>query len=63
MLTLRTHATLHDFSAAEWDSMAADDNPFVSYGFLSGLEQHGCIRDRNDRGTVDDDAIVATRKT
>ncbi|HJU26609.1 MAG TPA: GNAT family N-acetyltransferase [Rhodanobacteraceae bacterium] len=45
MLSLRTHATLDDFSDAEWNSLAADDNPFVSHAFLSGLERHGCVRD------------------
>ncbi|MGH8211710.1 MAG: GNAT family N-acetyltransferase [Rhodanobacteraceae bacterium] len=44
MLTLRTHASLDDFEATEWDA-PTDGNPFVSHAFLSGLETHGCIRE------------------
>ena len=29
------------FDAAEWDACAGDDNPFVSYAFLSALEDSG----------------------
>jgi hypothetical protein len=43
MLTLRTHASLDDLAATEWDALT-DGNPFVSHAFLSGLEAHGCIR-------------------
>jgi uncharacterized protein len=45
MLTLRTHASLSEIPATDWDPLAADDNPFVSHAFLAGLEQTGCIRE------------------
>ncbi|MGH8153352.1 MAG: GNAT family N-acetyltransferase [Rhodanobacteraceae bacterium] len=44
MFTLRTHESIDEIDAASWDAMAADDNPFVSHAFLSGLEATGCIR-------------------
>src|SRR5690242_17569054 len=45
MLSLRTHASLDEINAADWDALVGDDNPFVSHAFLSGLERTGCIRD------------------
>ncbi|HJU26495.1 MAG TPA: peptidogalycan biosysnthesis protein [Rhodanobacteraceae bacterium] len=45
MLTLRTHASLDDIPARDWDAMVADSNPFVSHAFLVGLERTGCIRE------------------
>lgn len=45
MLTLRTHGAIADIDAADWDALAADDNPFVRHAFLAGLEQAGCIRE------------------
>lgn len=47
MLTLRTHDSLDAIDATQWDALVADDNPFVSHAFLSGLERHGCIRESN----------------
>ncbi|MGH8117507.1 MAG: GNAT family N-acetyltransferase [Rhodanobacteraceae bacterium] len=44
MLTLRTHESIDEIDAAGWDALVADDNPFVSHAFLSGLEATGCIR-------------------
>ncbi len=44
MLSLRTHTSIDEIDAAVWDTLAADDNPFVSHAFLSGLERTGCIR-------------------
>ncbi|MBL8298764.1 MAG: N-acetyltransferase [Rhodanobacteraceae bacterium] len=38
------HDRLADITAAAWDALRPDDNPFLSHAFLSGLEQHGCIR-------------------
>jgi len=35
---------LADVSAAQWDACAGGDNPFLSYGFLSSLEDAGCVR-------------------
>lgn len=36
---------LIDIPAASWDALHDGCNPFVSHAFLSGLEQHGCLRD------------------
>ena len=30
--------------AVQWDGLHDGSNPFVSHAFLSGLEQHGCLR-------------------
>jgi predicted N-acyltransferase len=35
---------LTDLSAADWDALHDGRNPFVSYAFLQGLEEHGCLR-------------------
>jgi len=43
-LEARWHARLDEISAADWDALRADDNPFLSHAFLAGLEQHGCLR-------------------
>lgn len=44
MFTLRTHASIGEIAAADWDALVPDDNPFVSHAFLAGLESSGCIR-------------------
>lgn len=44
MLTLHTHDSIGDIDAAAWNTLAVDDNPFVSHAFLAGLERTGCIR-------------------
>lgn len=44
----RFHARIDELSAAGWDSLRPDDNPFVSHAFLAALEATGCIR--NDWG-------------
>lgn len=44
MLALRTHESIDDIDTAAWGRLAADDNPFTSHAFLSGLEGTGCIR-------------------
>ena len=36
---------LADIPAASWDALHDGCNPFVSHAFLSGLEQHGCLRE------------------
>lgn len=36
---------LIDIPSASWDALHDGCNPFVSHAFLSGLEQHGCLRD------------------
>lgn len=63
MLTLRTHASLAEIDAANWDALVAGDNPFVSHAFLSGLERHGCVREtlgwRAQHLTLhDEDALI-----
>ncbi len=42
--TVRTVVRLADIPAASWDALHDDGNPFVTHAFLSGLEQHGCLR-------------------
>jgi predicted N-acyltransferase len=51
-MELRLLDSLADVPAADWDALQAGgaggppDNPFVSHGFLAGLEQHDCLRPR-----------------
>ncbi|HVC61715.1 MAG TPA: GNAT family N-acetyltransferase [Acetobacteraceae bacterium] len=40
-LTLTLHRTIGEISAADWDACAGGENPFVSYAFLSALEDSG----------------------
>jgi uncharacterized protein len=40
-LTLTLHPKIADLTPAEWDACAGPDNPFVSYAFLSALEDSG----------------------
>ncbi len=40
-LSLTLHPKIAEIEQAEWDACAGDDNPFVSYGFLSALERSG----------------------
>jgi predicted N-acyltransferase len=35
---------LTDLPAADWDALQDGRNPFISYAFLQGLEEHGCLR-------------------
>ncbi|MDF2816491.1 MAG: hypothetical protein K0S73_431 [Stenotrophomonas rhizophila] len=35
---------LTDLPAADWDALHDGRNPFISYAFLQGLEEHGCLR-------------------
>ncbi|MEQ1511582.1 MAG: GNAT family N-acetyltransferase [Lysobacteraceae bacterium] len=44
-MIVRLLSSLGDASPAEWDALHDGCNPFVSHAFLSGLEQHGCLRD------------------
>ncbi len=61
-LTLSLHRSIHAIGAADWDGCAGADNPFVSFAFLSALEdsgsasaktgwlpQHLCLRDADGR--------------
>ncbi|WP_244609798.1 peptidogalycan biosysnthesis protein, partial [Escherichia coli] len=36
--------SLQSIPASDWDALHDGRNPFVSHAFLSGLEQHGCLR-------------------
>ena len=40
-LSLSLHRTIAEIPAADWDACAGADNPFVSHGFLSVLEESG----------------------
>jgi hypothetical protein len=40
-LTLTLHPKIAEIEPAEWDACAGDANPFVSYAFLSALEDSG----------------------
>ncbi|TAL89831.1 MAG: N-acetyltransferase [Rhodanobacter sp.] len=44
MYEIRFHAAIAKLPAAAWDSLRADDNPFVSHAFLRALEDTGCVR-------------------
>lgn len=37
---------LTDLSAAEWNALVPDRNPFLSHEFLSALERHQCVGER-----------------
>src|SRR5450432_4222633 len=40
----RFHPRLDEIEARSWNALLPDDNPFLDHAFLSGLEQHGCLR-------------------
>lgn len=40
-LTLTLHRAIDEIGADAWDACAGHDNPFVSYGFLSAVEDSG----------------------
>ncbi len=44
-MQIRSIDVLSAVPAPEWDALHEGRNPFVSHAFLSGLEQHGCLRD------------------
>jgi predicted N-acyltransferase len=44
MVTARIVSALAEIPAAQWDALHDGRNPFVAHAFLSGLEQHGCLR-------------------
>jgi predicted N-acyltransferase len=46
-LTLALHPRIAEIGQAAWDACAGDDNPFVSYGFLSALEDSGSVGGRS----------------
>jgi predicted N-acyltransferase len=45
-LTLTLHAKIAEIDAADWDACAGDGNPFVSYAFLSAMEDSGSANSR-----------------
>lgn len=44
--TLETASTIAAVDPAEWDACAGDENPFVSFAFLSALEDSRCVGGR-----------------
>ncbi len=40
-VVLTLHSSIHEIPAAEWDACAGPDNPFISHGFLSAVEDSG----------------------
>ena len=64
MVELRTHASLTEIPAAQWDALHDGHNPFLAHAFLSGLEVHGCLRpnwgwEPLHAALWDDDALIA----
>jgi predicted N-acyltransferase len=45
--TLELHPRIAEIGAAGWDDCAGGDNPFVSYAFLSALEDSGSVGNRS----------------
>jgi uncharacterized protein len=45
-LTVDSIESLAAVDAADWDSCAGADNPFLSHAFLSALEESGCVGPR-----------------
>ena len=45
MPTVRIFERLADINPMAWDVLHDARNPFVAHAFLSGLEQHGCLRE------------------
>lgn len=45
MPQIRFLEDLKTLSATQWDALHDGSNPFVSHAFLSGMEQHGCLRE------------------
>lgn len=44
MAQARIVSALTEIRAGQWDALHDGSNPFVAHAFLSGLEQHGCLR-------------------
>lgn len=45
MPQIRFLEDLQTLPATQWDALHDGSNPFVSHAFLSGMEQHGCLRE------------------
>lgn len=43
-LEIRLHDGISEMDAERWDELVGSDHPFTAHAFLTGLEQHGCIR-------------------
>jgi predicted N-acyltransferase len=43
VLSVRRIARLSEISAADWDALVGDDDPFVEHAFLAGLEASGSV--------------------
>lgn len=55
---------LADVAPAQWDALHDGRNPFLAHAFLSGLEEHGCLREDwgwrpRHVGLWDGDTLVA----
>jgi predicted N-acyltransferase len=44
VIEARFHDRIAAITAADWDALRPDDNPFVSHAFLHALERDGCVR-------------------
>jgi len=42
-LHLRIATSLAEIEASQWDGLCAEENFFLSHGFLLALEQTGCL--------------------
>jgi hypothetical protein len=45
-MSLRLVPSLEQLPAVDWDALHDGSNPFVQHAFLSGLEQHNCLKPR-----------------
>ena len=45
MVQARIVSALSQVPAAQWDALHDGSNPFIAHAFLSGLEEHGCVRE------------------
>ena len=43
IVSITAHTTLTEFTAEEWDRLNETAHPFLSYAFLSALEQSGSV--------------------
>jgi predicted N-acyltransferase len=43
MQTLRTHESIAEIPAAEWNRLVDPDAPFLRHEFLLAMERHGCV--------------------
>lgn len=42
-MPVRIHESIDQIPAADWNRVAATDNPFLQHAFLAALEHHGCV--------------------